>query len=216
MTFANIKELRRFVNPRVTAAHADLDARMATVPAVCGAGCDACCYQMVSVHTWEEELIGGYIENTMHAGVRAVVRRQLIEWWKHLKGILRPVSRANPLILGEVQAMTRYMIANRVMCPFLVERRCSIYPVRPAMCRAHVVASDPGRCATEPGREGESIGAVHMLATFGAESPHLPVDKYVHAMKPLAFAMTGALKVPVSSTPLMVVTLGDLIPVRPA
>ena len=215
MTFANIKELRRFVNPRVAAAHADLDARMATVPAVCGAGCDACCYQMVSVHTWEEELIGGYIENSMHAGTRAQVRRQLVEWWKHLKSILRPVSRANPLTFGEVQATTQHMIANRVMCPFLVDHQCSIYPVRPAMCRAHVVASDPGRCATESGRQGEPVGAVHMLATFGPESPHLPVDEYVHAMKPLAFAMTGALKVPAPSTPLMVVTLGDLIPVRP-
>ena len=212
--FASIKELRRFVNPRAAAAHADLDARMAVVPSVCGDGCDACCYQMVSTHTWEEELIGAYIENTMHTGVRAQVRRQLVDWWKYLKSILRPVSRANPLTLAEVQVMTQYMIANRVMCPFLVDHRCSIYPVRPAMCRAHVVASDPGRCKTEPGRLGEPIGAAHMLATFGPESPHLPFDKYVHAMKPLAFAMTGALKVPASSTPLMVVTLGDLIPLR--
>ena len=169
---------------------------------------------MVSVHTWEEELIGGYIENTMHAGTRAQVRRQLVDWWKYLKGILRPVSRANPLTLVEVQAITQHMITNRVMCPFLVNRQCSIYPVRPAMCRAHVVAANPGRCTTEPGRVGESIGGVHMLATFGAESPHLPVEKYGHAMKPLAFAMTGALNVPAPSTPLMAIMLGDLIPTR--
>lgn len=214
MTFPNIKELRRFVNPRAAKAQADLDARMASVPSVCGAGCDACCYQMVSVHTWEEELIGGYIEGTMHAATRAQVRRQLVDWWKHLKAILRPASRANPLTLSDMQAITHYMIANRVMCPFLVDHRCSIYPVRPAMCRAHVVAANPGLCATMPGRVGEPIGGVHMLATFGPESPHLPFDKYVHAMKPLAFAMTGALKVPASSTPLAVVTLGELMPTR--
>ena len=150
MTFASIKELRRFVTPCATAAQADLDARMATVPSVCSAGCDACCYQMVSVHTWEEELIGSYIEGTMHAATRAKVRRQLVAWWKHLKSILRPVSRANPLALGDVQALAQYMIDNRVMCPFLVDHRCSIYPVRPAMCRAHVVASNPAfarRCS---------------------------------------------------------------------
>ncbi|WP_018079274.1 YkgJ family cysteine cluster protein [Thiobacillus denitrificans] len=214
MTFASIKELRRFVTPCATAAQADLDARMATVPSVCSAGCDACCYQMVSVHTWEEELIGSYIEGTMHAATRAKVRRQLVEWWKHLKSILRPVSRANPLALGDVQALAQYMIDNRVMCPFLVDHRCSIYPVRPAMCRAHVVAANPGLCATMPGRVGETIGVHHMLATFGPGSPHLPFDKYVHAMKPLAFAMTGALKVPASSTPLTVVTLGELMPTR--
>ena len=184
---------------------------MATVRSVCSEGCDACCYQMVFVHTWEEELIGGYIEHTMHAATRTQIRRQLVAWWKHLKGLLRPVSNANPLSLREVRELTQYMVDTRVMCPFLVDHRCAIYPVRPAMCRAHVVATDHRLCATMPGREGESIGARHMLATFGAESPHLPVDKYVHAMKPLAFAMTAPLKVPVPSTPLMVMTLGDVM-----
>jgi hypothetical protein len=166
---------------------------------------------MVSVHTWEEDLIGAYIASSMHAATRVKVRRQLTDWWRHLKAILRPVSRANPLSLEEVQALTHYMIDNRVMCPFLVDHQCSIYPVRPAMCRGHVVASDPSRCATEPGRIGEPIGVVHVSATFGPESPHLPFDKYPHAMKPLAFAMTSALQVPAPSTPMMAVTLGDLI-----
>lgn len=214
MTFSNIKEMRRFVNPRATKAQADLDARMASVPSVCGAGCDACCYQMVSVHTWEEELISGYIESTMHAKTRVQVRRQLVDWWKYLKGILRPVSRDNPLSLSEVQVLTRRMIADRVMCPFLVDHQCSIYPVRPAMCRAHVVAGDPERCTVEPGRIGEPIGGQHMVETFGAKSPHLPFERYVHAMKPLAYAMTAVLKVPAPSTPIQAVTLGDLMPVK--
>lgn len=51
-----------------------------------------------------------------------------------------------------------------------------------------------------------------MLATFGAESPHLPFDRYYHAMKPLAFAMTGVFKLPVPSTPMQGVMLGDLLP----
>lgn len=214
MTFENIKQLRRAILPRVTAAHADLDARMAAVPSVCGAGCDACCYQMVSTHTWEEELIAGYIEGTMHAGTRAQVRRQLVAWWRHLKSILRPVSKAAPLTLAEVQTLTQYMIDNRVMCPFLVEHRCSIYPVRPAMCRAHVVAADPGRCTTEPGRLGEAIGSRHMLETLGPASPHMPYELYPHAFKPLAFATTKALGLPAPSTPMMAITLGDLMPAR--
>ncbi len=211
MDFTNAKELRRFVNKGARAAHADLDARMATVPSVCSAGCDACCYQMVSVHTWEEELIGDYIEGTMHANTRAQVRRQLVDWWRHLKSILRPVSRDNPLTMAEMHDLALYMIANRVMCPFLVDHRCSIYPVRPAICRVHVVSSEPALCATRPGREGERIGAAHMLAAFGAESPHMPYTVYPHSMKPLAFAMTGALRVPASSTPAQAIGLGDLL-----
>lgn len=212
MTFSSIKELRRFVNPRVTAAHIDLDGRMQTVSSVCSAGCDACCYQMVSIHTWEEELVGGYIEHTMNAKIRAKVRSQLVDWWRTFQAILpRSVDRQNPLTQVELQAIALYMIQQRVMCPFLVDHRCSIYPVRPAICRAHVVASEPELCATEPGRVGEFVGAKHLMETFGPESKHLPVDRYVHAMKPLAFAMTGALKVPAPSTPTFGIALFDLV-----
>lgn len=52
-----------------------------------------------------------------------------------------------------------------------------------------------------------ALGDVQALAQY-------MIDIHVHAMKPMAFAMTGALKVPASSTPLAVVTLGELMPTR--
>jgi len=103
------------------------------------------------------------------------------------------------------------MIQDRVMCPFLVNKQCSIYPVRPAICRAYVVSSDPERCSTELGRVGELQGALDMAATFGPESSNLPFDRYPHSLKPLAFAMTGVLKVPAPSTPTQGIVLGDLM-----
>jgi Fe-S-cluster containining protein len=33
-----------------------------------------------------------------------------------------------------------------VHCPFLENGRCSIYPVRPLMCREHISFDDPGKC----------------------------------------------------------------------
>lgn len=209
-----LKEIRKLTMPAASAAHKELDILMATVPSACSKSCDACCYQMVSSHTWEEELIGDYIQHTMHADKRAQVRRQMMDWWKYLTGILRPVSREHPLTLQEVQELTQHMITHRIMCPFLVDHQCSIYPVRPAMCRAHVVSSDPAQCKSQPGRVGDPIGGTHMVATFGPASPHLPYEKYMHAMKPLAFSMTSALKIPAPSTPLQAVTLGDLIPMK--
>jgi Fe-S-cluster containining protein len=211
-TPSKFKTLRLYVNEQAKLAQADLDKRMSEIPKACQAGCDACCYQMVSVHTWEEGLIGDYVENSMHAKTKTQVRKQLIDWWRHLKAVLRPSTRDNPISLAEFQQLTFHMIHQRVMCPFLVDKKCSIYPVRPAMCRAHVVSDEPDRCTSELGRVGEHQGAMHMLETFGPESPHLPVDQYFHSMKPLAFEMTGALKVPVQSTPMLGVALGDLIP----
>lgn len=207
-----INKLVLYVRGQAKLAQADLDRRMAEIPKVCQAGCDACCYQMVSVHTWEENLIVDYIKTSMHAKTKAQVRKQLLEWWRYLKSILRHSTRDNPISFSEVRQLELHMIQQRVMCPFLVDKKCSIYPVRPAMCRAHVVTDEADRCTTEPGRVGDPRGAMHILATFGAESPHLPFDRYFHAMKPLAFVVTEVLKVPVPSTPMQAVMLGDLIP----
>ncbi len=206
-----IKELLHYVKIQSKTAHADLDSRMAQVPNVCSKGCDACCYQMVSVHTWEEDVIGEYIENTMHAGVKKQVRAQLVKWWRDFLSRIRPVSQTNPLTLMELKNHTLQMIQDKVMCPFLVDSQCSIYPVRPAMCRSYVVSSEPSLCSTELGRSGEVQGLNNMMATFGPESPHLPVERYPHAFKPLAFAMTGALNVPARSTPTEGLMLGDIL-----
>ena len=208
----NVKQLMLYTKEQVKKAHADLDQRMAAIPKVCTKGCDACCYQMVSVHTWEEELINSYIESSMHASVKKQVRAQLMEWWRDFRSHLRPVSKADPLTLMEVQMLTLNMIQRKVMCPFLVNKECAIYPVRPAMCRAHVVTSDPQRCETELGRIGEAQGGINVAETFGPNSPHLPVDRYWHAMKPLAFAVTEVFKIPAPSTPMQAIALGDLVP----
>lgn len=205
------KLLLQFVKTQAKKAHADLDNRMSEVPSVCSRGCDACCYQMVSVHTWEEEVISDFIESTMHAAVKKQVRKQLVDWWHDFRSRIRPVSKADPLTLMEFKNLTLQMIQDRVMCPFLVDKKCSIYPVRPAMCRAYVVSSDPARCSTELGRLGEMQGMLNMTAAFGPKSPHLPFNRYPHSMKPLAFAVTGALKFPAPSTPTQGFLLGDIL-----
>lgn len=206
-----LKKLMPYVSGQAKLAHADLDDLMSKIPNVCKSGCSACCYQMVSVHTWEEELIGSYINQSMHVKTRNQVRKQLINWWKYLKSIVRHATRENPITQQEQMQLSIRMIVDKVMCPFLVDNKCSIYPVRPAMCRAHVVTEAPERCVTDLGREGDVRGRANMLATFGPEAPHLPLDNYPHAMKPLSFAMTEALKVPVPSTPMVGVRVGDIV-----
>ena len=207
----NVKNLRAYVKGQASLAHVELDKLMSEVPKACKEGCDACCYQMVSVHTWEEDRIVSFIQGSMHAQTKAIVRKQFVEWWRYLKSVLRPATRMEPITLLEMQNLQLHMIQRSVMCPFLVDRKCSIYPVRPAMCRAHVVPNDPERCESERGRIGVPQGGVHMLAVFGPESAILPVDKYPHSMKPLAFATTTALGYPAPSTPMQAIALGELL-----
>jgi len=210
---SELRKILLYTKEQAKKAHAELDVKIASIPKACGgAGCDACCYQMVAVHTWEEELIGSYIQTAMHADTKAIVRKQMLDWWRYLKSILRPATRDNPITPHEYQNLQQHMINARVMCPFLVDRKCSIYPVRPAICRAYVVPDDPDRCKTEFGRLGDMQAAMFFMDIFGAESSLLPRDRYIHSMKPLAFAMTGVFRLPVPSTPVVGLVLGDVMP----
>lgn len=63
VTKSELRKILLYTKEQAKKAHAELDVKIASIPKACGgAGCDACCYQMVAVHTWEEELIGSYIQ----------------------------------------------------------------------------------------------------------------------------------------------------------
>ncbi|MHB9118323.1 MAG: YkgJ family cysteine cluster protein [Burkholderiales bacterium] len=211
---SEIRQLLLYTKDQVKKAHAELDARMTTITNACSKGCDACCHQMVAVHTWEESLIGAYINTEMHDKTKKIVRRQMMDWWRELRVYLRPATRENPITFYEYQALQQGMIYRRVMCPFLVDKACSIYPVRPAICRSYVVPNDPQRCFAEPGRIGDAQALPHMAELFGPNSALLPVERYFHGMKPITFAMTGVFNLPVASTPVQSFMIGDLLPIR--
>lgn len=80
---------------------------------LCKEGCDKCCYTSFSIHQWEADLI--------------------IEWFSSLSSSDRLDLKQKwslPLISG-----TDPSGSTRDACPFLIEKRCSIYPVRPIICR---------------------------------------------------------------------------------
>jgi uncharacterized protein len=84
----------------------------------CHKGCHACCLK-VTVPFTEPELtaISWYASEVLTDKIRARVKQRLIEH------------------------------AEILECPFLVDRVCSIYPVRPLICRQFLVKSKP--CETE-------------------------------------------------------------------
>jgi hypothetical protein len=91
----------------------------------CQKKCSYCCYQSVAIPTWEVDRIAKY------SG------RKTTGFGGHTKN------------LKHIQEQ----FCN-VVCPFLINDACSIYPVRPFMCRAHYSYSDdPTDCdiALNPG-----------------------------------------------------------------
>lgn len=89
-------------------------------PPACHRGCHVCCVKP-DVPITEPELLGisWYASEVLAGELRGIVKQRLLEH----------------------KATTE--------CPFLVERACSIYPVRPLICRQFYVASKP--CA--PGED---------------------------------------------------------------
>lgn len=93
----------------------------------CGGGCSHCCHMATAISGWEARMISRYTGRKM----------------------LDP-GRANETDLNTQQQLVEKFTG--VPCTFLVEGRCSIYPVRPAACRIHHNLEDTSdNCWIAPG-----------------------------------------------------------------
>ena len=134
----------------VTAQYSAADAAMAdelrrlrgqgVVPS-CRAGCSTCCAQHIVTNRLEVHAIGQYIRRRFTPQRIEVLRLRVLEWnrWEE-------AGRK-----GAVQSA-----ADR-RCPLLEDFECSIYPVRPLICRSHFASTNPAWCRPALGadaREG--------------------------------------------------------------
>jgi Fe-S-cluster containining protein len=94
----------------------------------CAAGCSACCSQQVAVAPVEAAAIAQYVTRhfTDEEDTALVARLRALDTLTRGKTALERAHMREP-------------------CAFLVENRCSIYPVRPLRCRA-VYSRDAGYC----------------------------------------------------------------------
>ena len=102
-------------------------------PVACQDGCDSCCYNQVELTPPEAVLIGHHIA------------RQFSQAEKDL--LLAHVARIIEIIIRMSKAESAAR-RREIPCPLLQNRRCSVYPVRPLVCRA-MHGLDRERCAAE-------------------------------------------------------------------
>lgn len=106
---------------------ADAIAASPTKPA-CRSECWYCCYYKVEARAIEVFAIAEY------------VKKQFTE--QELKRALEQAKKN----IKEVEGLSyKQHMATNQQCPFLVENRCSVYPVRPSKCR-NFHASNSARC----------------------------------------------------------------------
>jgi Fe-S-cluster containining protein len=121
----------------------------------CRSGCGACCRQLVVVSPLEALVIDEHVQaadaaqrqrwEAAHARHHAALAQRpsllrRLQWFRAAGGYIRP---------EEGDALEREYWAAQLPCPFLKEERCSIYPVRPFVCREHFALSPPELCARD-------------------------------------------------------------------
>ena len=121
-------------------------------PVTCGPRCTACCHQLVPISSFEAEFLANWIRSLpveQQAALAARFRGALLALQE--KGVL---SRLNPemfeLATEEFRVLGQEYFTAGVACPFLVDQSCTIYPIRPLICREYMVVTPPEYCA-EPG-----------------------------------------------------------------
>jgi Fe-S-cluster containining protein len=102
-------------------------------PVACREECDACCYNRVELTPPEALIIAHHIAGNFSAAEKEAV----------LANLARNLARTQ----GQDPAAVAGMRAE-LPCPLLRDRRCSVYPVRPLVCRA-MHGLDRERCAGE-------------------------------------------------------------------
>jgi len=80
----------------------------------------------------------------------------MLRWFEYFNS----VTPADVLRESDVLEFERRIAADRVACPFLINNECSIYPVRPLVCRTHAVNDTAELCKDDPHRNGDSKGVM--------------------------------------------------------
>jgi hypothetical protein len=116
----------------------------------CGKGCNNCCRSPVLVTEGEAVAIAVWLRDPEHVDVRARFDAAYVKWRDALGGLL--AQTAEPRTPEQNQAWCLLVLQRQAMCAFNHEGACTIYPVRPALCRkAHALDSNEF-CGTDAGK----------------------------------------------------------------
>ncbi len=135
-------------------------------PVTCGMGCAACCRQAVPVSPSEARALAALVA-ALPVERRTVVEARFAAARRDSATVLAATLAADPQ--ADSQAYGLAWHARGVACPFLEDEHCSIYDVRPLICREHLVTSPPVECATPgSGRVEGLAGTTPMSRAFRA------------------------------------------------
>jgi Fe-S-cluster containining protein len=168
----------------------------------CKPGCNSCCEEPIMVYRPEAARVARWLDRPENAEARAAFRAAYPAWRERqgsTPGRLSTIFASNPD--GYVQAH-KDAFARRILCAFNVEGKCTIYPVRPIVCRiAHALD-------TNENCHGGATEAVHR-ATF------VPLDQFVTRTRALLSAAHHAARGPKRRVEALCTVVYELLPATP-
>ncbi|WP_062129119.1 YkgJ family cysteine cluster protein [Geofilum rubicundum] len=144
-----MKEHIKKVTKHVLENQSAIDSALRMFPSCCRIGCAYCCIQPIEIVNIEELPISEFIRSKMTKENYAKVRLNIANWAEYFNdkyddtGLMEVVNREFRELIDK----------DRIACPFLIENKCSIYPVRPLACRAHIMFDSPDFCRMDGLRE---------------------------------------------------------------
>lgn len=107
------------------------------IPA-CGPGCYHCCDQHVFTNIVEARVLAHHIKREFSGDQIESLRIRTQKWheWDETRLCRHRATRMNE----------KFICPARQFCPMLVEGKCSVYAMRPLICRTHFVCSDSSAC----------------------------------------------------------------------
>lgn len=117
----------------------------------CREGCTNCCYQRILATDVEVRAIVDHLRARSRPGALIDLRRRAVEQLARVRAIRQ-----------------RHYYHLREPCVFLdlEKQRCTVYVVRPVVCRLHLSVDNPQKCAGDLG--SARVVNVHMLSQLAA------------------------------------------------
>ncbi|MBI5583951.1 MAG: YkgJ family cysteine cluster protein [Deltaproteobacteria bacterium] len=130
----------------------------------CSAGCAHCCRFHIVINLAEARTLAQYIRQEWPPDQIAALKLRTRQWhaWDHS----RPGRPGSNPIEKEID-LSQY----EDCCPLLVNNRCSVYAVRPIICRTHFVSTPPGSCQAANHPAATGAAPITLAALTAAADP---------------------------------------------
>lgn len=126
-------------------------ARRKRMRIVCERGCNVCCEELVIVYLPEALAVARWLDSAAGAEARAWFLEKYPSWRERAgDGIEREADlNADWQRRAEYEVAHKQQWKRRVMCAFNHDGACSIYPVRPMLCREGHAIDTNARCCVD-------------------------------------------------------------------